>query len=528
MIKPERSYSGRKLRWAACLIAATLAAPVGAAQQTPGAAGSGFNTNITDFGAVADLRQGDDGVTLAASSLFRAPSARFSARDAGKLIYIEGAGPSGGEFQSTIASVAGPNSITLAVAASTAVANAAYTFGTDNRPAMQSAIDAAQTAGGGTVRVPTAATCYAMAQAVAVTGSNVRIQGDGPGSCLLSLFIDPLGDGGMVIAISSFGGPLTDIEISGLRLQNSGAVYVPANAGVALLDVSSNRNSVSELHVHDMVFHTENRECFTNGATLDQFWIENNIFDYCAEGGIYLAQRPTDGYVRGNHFFGALGRTAGSAIRIKNSANLEISGNDIRMSGFANGIQIVDYLSVHPRAVANIIYNFDRPGSSGIVLGFTEDALVVRNDIYGSRGNAIQLTVSRVGPGTPGAIRSTIDGNHIYNCQQWGIAVTGTAGTYSSSARVVNNSVIDCFQGIEIDTTGGQNEVAFNALSRNLPGNGPAFSIHPAIPSSTYWHDNLQWNHGANSVAAGVVSSRNVLLGSNRFFRISAGSPNKH
>src|SRR5437588_3134209 len=183
MIKPECGYSGRKLRWAGCLIAATLAAPVGAAQQTPSAAASDFNTNITDFGAVADLRQGDDGATLAASTLFRAPSARFSPRDAGKLIYIEGAGPSGGEFQSTIASVAGPNSITLAVAASTAVANAAYTFGTDNRAAIQSAIDAAQTASGGTVRVPAASNCYAIARHVAVTGSSVRIQGDGPSSC---------------------------------------------------------------------------------------------------------------------------------------------------------------------------------------------------------------------------------------------------------------------------------------------------------------------------------------------------------
>jgi hypothetical protein len=386
---------------------------------------SSRETSVADFGAVPDIVTGRDGILDGAS--FLSATAHFTARDTGKLIFVAGAGSFGRDFQTTIYRVVNAGSVFLSTAAGTAVHDASYSYGTDDFRSIQGAIDAAA---GGTIYIPgNPQRCYALSDALLISSSKTRVHGDGASSCLMSVAIDSKnGDGGSVIAIHDRrGSPLSDIEVDHLQLRNAGSTYVLKRAGVALLEITGPITStVANVRFHDLILSTHNRECLTNGSTLDHFQVENNLFQFCAEGGLYLAGKPSNGVVRGNRFLGGVGSTAGSAIRVKNSTDIEVAGNFISMKGYGNsGIQFVDYLSQRPKVLDNVITAFDQPGSSGIYFGFTADGEIRGNTIIGSAGTAIYLAFTKIGPGRGGAMRTMVDHNTLEGCHSWGIAATG-------------------------------------------------------------------------------------------------------
>jgi len=448
---------------------------------------------------------GKDGVLD--GSTFTSATAHFVAQDKGKLIFVAGGGLSGRDFQTTISRIVQPASVLLSTAASTAVKDAPYSYGTDDLHSMQRAFDAAA---GGTVYIPgNFQRCYALSDSLVIASSGTRVHGDGSSSCLVNVAINSKnGDGGTVIAIHDRNGvPLSDIEVDHLQLNNVGSTYVLDHAGVALLEITGPiTSSVANIKFHDLTLSTHNRECLTNGATLDSFWVQNNLFKFCAEGGLYLAGKPSNVVVRGNRFLGALGSTAGSAIRVKNSTDIEVSGNFIAMNGYGNaGIQFVDYLSARPKVFDNVITAFDQPGSSGVYFGFTLDGEIRHNTIIGAVGTAIYLSFTRIGPGRGGATSTLVDQNTLQGCHSWGIAATGVNGRYASDVVITGNRLVDCVNGIQIDKTEGRVEVTDNIIfaGDHLVGRA-SLSIFAATPAAAHISGNTVINYSTSAFAAGV------------------------
>jgi hypothetical protein len=468
---------------------------------------SSRETSVADFGAVPDMVTGTDGILDGTS--FISATAHFTSRDTGKLIFVAGAGSFGRDFQTTIYRVVNTDSVLLSTAARTAVHNASYSYGTDDFPAMQGAIDAAA---GGTLYIPgNPQQCYALSSSLLISSSKTRVHGDGASSCLMNIAISAKdGDGASVIAIHDRrGSPLSDIEVDHLQLSNAGSTYVLDRAGVALLEITGPiTSSVANVKFHDLTLSTHNRECLTNGSTLDHFRVENNLFKFCAEGGLYLAGKPSNGVVRGNRFLGGLGSTAGSAIRVKNSTDIEVTGNFIAMKGYGNsGIQFVDYLSTRPRVLGNVITAFDQPGSSGVYFGFTTDGEIRENTIIGSVGTAIYLAFTKIGPGRGGAVRTFVDHNTLEGCHSWGIAATGVNGHYASDVVITANRLVDCVNGIQIDKTEGQVEVSDNTIFRaTRVGGAASLSIFGTTPAATHSSRNSVINYESSGAFADGVS----------------------
>lgn len=80
--------------------------------------------------SASDVNQLSDGAITAATTTLTSTSGPFSTDDIGKLIVVEGAGPGGGELQTTISAYISPTQVTLALAASVTVGpTATFTYG---------------------------------------------------------------------------------------------------------------------------------------------------------------------------------------------------------------------------------------------------------------------------------------------------------------------------------------------------------------------------------------------------------------
>jgi hypothetical protein len=104
--------------------------------------------NISEFGAVGDGRYVTDGNV--SGSTVTSATANFSTADRGKVIVCVGAGSSGKDLTTTIATVVGTNQITLTAAASTAVSPTRVEWGTDNTTALLNAL----ASGAGSLLIP--------------------------------------------------------------------------------------------------------------------------------------------------------------------------------------------------------------------------------------------------------------------------------------------------------------------------------------------------------------------------------------
>lgn len=111
-----------------------------------------FDTRV--YGAVADAREVMDAAITNGDATLTSATASFVAGDVGKSIGIEGAGATGLPLVTTILSITNSTTVELAANASATVSNARLVIGTDNTDAIQDAIDAAASTGGGKVYIP--------------------------------------------------------------------------------------------------------------------------------------------------------------------------------------------------------------------------------------------------------------------------------------------------------------------------------------------------------------------------------------
>jgi hypothetical protein len=107
--------------------------------------------NVTNFGAIGDGKEKYDASVTSGSPTLTSATAAFTAQDAGKAIRIYGAGPSGQDLVTTILSYTNSTTVTLATNASSTITGDTIVYGTDNVPAIQAAIDAANDGGGDAV-----------------------------------------------------------------------------------------------------------------------------------------------------------------------------------------------------------------------------------------------------------------------------------------------------------------------------------------------------------------------------------------
>jgi hypothetical protein len=152
---------------------------------------AGPYVDVRDFGAKANYRSTATGaMTSGSATLTDSTGGKFQASDAGKIIFVNGAGAGAGVLQTTIATYVSITQVTLTATAGTTVSGATYGFGSDNGTPIQNAINYAATLGtsnagtgssttgltGATVFIP--AGVYLHSTTIAIP-SRVRVLGAG-------------------------------------------------------------------------------------------------------------------------------------------------------------------------------------------------------------------------------------------------------------------------------------------------------------------------------------------------------------
>jgi hypothetical protein len=135
--------------------------------------------SLTDplFGGAADAVSGNTGVTNISSTTFTDSSASFTPNMVGRTIHINAAATGPATLKTTVAAYVSSTQLTLTAAANLHNAAASYVIGTDNAPALQSAINALSSNGnlGGTIFAPQGAYFFAGALGGS-NGENSQVQ----------------------------------------------------------------------------------------------------------------------------------------------------------------------------------------------------------------------------------------------------------------------------------------------------------------------------------------------------------------
>lgn len=108
---------------------------------------------VKTCGAVADGKVVADAAISSGSAVLTSATGLFTAGDVLKPIVVAGAGTGGADLRTTIASRQSATQVTLAANASTTVSAFGAMWGTDNGPALQTALDTLATRGGGEITI---------------------------------------------------------------------------------------------------------------------------------------------------------------------------------------------------------------------------------------------------------------------------------------------------------------------------------------------------------------------------------------
>ena len=101
--------------------------------------------SVKDYGAKGDAHAETDNAIVSGDKTFTNTYPKFAASDVGKTIYVSGAGVSGADLVTTIASFTSNASIELTDAAATTVTGAQAVWGSDDTAAFNAALAAATT-----------------------------------------------------------------------------------------------------------------------------------------------------------------------------------------------------------------------------------------------------------------------------------------------------------------------------------------------------------------------------------------------
>jgi hypothetical protein len=152
----------------------TLGASVVADATVRAAFGSPVIDLVKSCGAVGDGKVVADAAVTSGSAVLTSVTGIFSSSDVLKPITVGGAGAAGADLRTTILSRQSATQVTLAATAATTQTATGAIWGTDNGPALQTALDAVATNSGGDVFIPAGKFCVFTAASHADYGDHVR------------------------------------------------------------------------------------------------------------------------------------------------------------------------------------------------------------------------------------------------------------------------------------------------------------------------------------------------------------------
>lgn len=166
---------------------------------------------------------------------------------------------------------------------------------TDSTPAFQLAVDAAETAGGGAIYVPSGT--FLLNGKVDIGGSNIRVYGNGASSVLLkaSTFTH-------LAALYLTGGTQNNLEFDHIKF--SSTLVRPAEYSFGFIDGELGTGDFDNIIIHDNIFTCpdDNRIAIvfasSPGAFTDRLVIRDNVFDDILGAAIAILNQNSDTVVR--------------------------------------------------------------------------------------------------------------------------------------------------------------------------------------------------------------------------------------
>lgn len=493
----------------ACLGQVYVPSQVSDIQGLTNALGGGYYDAKYQYGAKGDGIVGtNDGTITSGTNVFSSASASFTGADVGKLISIAGAGSAGGYYVGTITGYTNTTTVTLSSNAGTSVTTARYIYGSDDTTAIQNAVNAAATAGGGGVFLRQGRYCTSVA---IQWRSQVSLIGSGTGSCIITPI--NLGSGANSGAIrcdatstypSTASNPaidctFRDFQIDGTWMNGAWNVYLKAiNLQYSL------RTIIYNLYVQNTPA--------TSIAT-----------DFAADSFVAFCKIVRGGRLKGSNTAGSSGIGQGTGAQIQYSYNF--TSASMYDTGIIMGCQayncgnfgiFIEYQSAQGGGWVIVGNKCEGNTKGGIgIAGADRGTQVIGNTCVNNVGPGIYI-----GPDTLTANGSDAPTQWIAaNNKLWG---NGTAQVLVDYRQVTasNANVANC-RGL---ITG--NLIANQSVSLNSDANGILI-----YPSPTYGLSNLditnntiywQKRHGIALAGSGKIDRLGIR--NNKIFSNSAGA----
>lgn len=396
--------------------------------------------DVKNYGAKCDLQTLSDITTTASSATISSASYTFTGKDIGKFITIAGAGAAAAVLNTTIVGVNAGNA-TLNVAASTAIAGTgAATFGTNDAPAIQLAINAASAAGGGTLLL----SGKSVVSATLVWASSVSMMGLGAGKSILFWISASDMTSAVIQGLSgSTSAPYTACQFQDFEIDCSSATQASYNvAGKCFYIQYMVRPVFERLYLHDSP-----ATCLGCDYLVDAV-IANNVI---ANGG-----RLQDGTQLGG---AGIGIAVGSAFAKENSTVVGNNVSDCATYGIFFETQSASNASnVWADVTGNVVRIKNASGSRGIGDNGCSYFNCSDNTIIGQTSGIDGIVSNKTTTNTgPGGVDGKFEGNQIFNCLN-GIAIFYNNVFPSSTVcryQILNNKIVSCRNfGINIQTDG--------------------------------------------------------------------------
>lgn len=228
--------------------------------------------NILGYGAKADAKSFTNGATTAGSAVFTSATANFTSADVGKIITIAGGYTGGVYFRTTIASWQSATQVTLASAAPLGVSGASFDYGTNNSTALQAAVNAAATAGGGTILIPVGT----FLMGTDMSGDlkhNIWIKGSGRGATVLKLCggIAPIAFG---TGDATLNHVTKNIRVTDLTIDMNGQT----GASYGLIAACCQDVSIDNIHIKNQANGAKSMLFFGVNSGASSAWLGRNLF----------------------------------------------------------------------------------------------------------------------------------------------------------------------------------------------------------------------------------------------------------
>lgn len=396
--------------------------------------------NVKQYGAKGNGRVVNDGVAIGSSTTITSATAAFTSADVGKAICIAGSGNPGGvnttnPLITTVATYVNATTITVALAANSAGGGSAkeIVIGTDDTAAIQAAINAAVTAGGGTLQLPpgryivsNGGTLYAL-----LWHNNISMVGSGYGNSGSAIVQITKVIGAVFYQISGSG---NDVSVNNCNFSNfevdchctNGAYNVAWKAFYIRPMVNPVFNG---LYVHDTLASGIGTDYITNGIYV------NNIINHCG-----YAATGTISSGGGGIGIGTSMAAEGAIIANNNVTNCGHYGIFIEKQGATVAAQ-------HFRIIGNRCDGSSQTNGtylgngSGIGDSGGDGTVIVGNTCTGNAKYGISIDNGTLG--TPPGVRPVINDNVCNNNTAAGISLDYTSGSVVSTATANSRAMIN-------------------------------------------------------------------------------------